>query len=158
MAQTAPAPTATLGWLGFATGAAALIATLVIVWAGPFAPQPPTGTGVGALAADIAKAAARSVAGRPQPEPAAVARTIDDFLAIGVACLAGLAIVLGVAALVRREPGRAALSGVALGGLAVGVQLFTATIMLIVGAVVLAAIIYALRDVFGDIFGGLFGG
>lgn len=72
--------------------------------------------------------------------------------------LAGIAIVLGVAALVRHEQKRAAVSGIALGGLAIGVQLFTYTVMMIVGALVISAIIYALRDAFGDIFGGLFGG
>ena len=72
--------------------------------------------------------------------------------------LAGIAIVLGVAALVRHERQRAAVSGIALGGLAIGIQLFTYTIMMIVGALVISAIIYALRDALGDIFGGLFGG
>lgn len=158
MANTAKAPDATLGWIGFAVGAAALILTLVIFWAGPFAPQQTAGVSLGELAADIAKSAARSVAGQPQPEPVARPRTIDDHLEIGVGVLAGLAIVLGVAALVRHERKRAALSGIALGGLAVAVQIFAWSIMMIVGALVIIGIMAALRDVFGDIFGGLFGG
>ncbi len=158
MNVTTSAPTATLGWLGFATGAAALILTLVIFWAGPFAPQQTAGVSLGELAADIAKSAARSVAGQPQPEPAAQPRNIDDYLEIGVGILAGLAIVIGVAAFIRHEQKRVAVSGIALGGLAVGIQLFTYTIMLIVGGLVIAALIYSLRDAFGDIFGGLFGG
>jgi hypothetical protein len=158
MAETAPAPGATLGWLGFAVGAAALILTLVIFWAGPFAPQQTAGVSLGELAADIAKSAARSVAGQPQPQPVAPPRTIDDHLEIGVGALAGLAIVIGVASLVRHESQRAALSGIALGGLAVGFQLFTWSIMMIVGALVIMGIMVALRDAFGDIFGGLFGG
>jgi len=158
MTSTAPAPAATLGWLGFATGAAALILTLVVFWAGPFAPQQAAGVSLGELAADIAKSAARSVAGQPQPGPVAQPRTIDDYLEIGVALLAGVAIILGVASFVRHERKRAALSGIALGGLAVGIQIFAWSIMLIVGALVIFGITAALRDTFGDIFGGLFGG
>lgn len=158
MTETAAAPPAVLGWTGFAVGAAALILTLVVFWAGPFAPQQAAGVTLGELAADIAKSAARSVAGQPQPAPVAPARDIDDYLAIGVGVLAGLAVVLGVAALIRRENARAAVSGIALGGLAVSVQLFTVTVMMIAGGLVIAALIYALRDAFGDIFGGLFGG
>lgn len=155
MVQVADDPGATLGWVGFATGAAALILTIVIFWSGPFAPQQSAGVGLGELAAEIAKSAARSVAGQPQPEPVAATRNIDDYLSIGVGLLAGLAIVLGVAAFIRHERRRVALSGVTLGGLAVGFQLFAWVVMLIVGAIVISTLIYSLRDTFGDIFGGL---
>ncbi|KEO56088.1 hypothetical protein [Thioclava pacifica] len=50
------------------------------------------------------------------------------------------------------------MSGIALGGIAIGSQLFTGTIMLIVGGLIATAIIYAPRDAFGEIFGGLFDG
>jgi len=154
--ETTPRPI--LGWFGFAVGAVALMLTLVVFWAGPFAPQQSTGVSVGELAAEIARSAARSVAGQPQPDPVVSPRDIDDYLRIAVGTLAGVAIVLGVAALVRHEHKRAAISGIALGGLAVGVQLFAFTIMMIAGALVISAVIYSLRDAFGDIFGGLFGG
>jgi len=157
MSETQSRPCSTLGWCGFATGAVALILTLILFWAGPFAPQPSAGVTIGELAADIAKSAARSVAGQQQPEPLMMPRTIDDYLKIGVGALAGIAIVLGVAALVQREQKRAAMSGIGLGMLAVGIQLFTYTIMLMAGGLVIMAVLYALRDVFGDIFGGLFG-
>lgn len=157
MTDASSTPRTILGWLGFAVGAAALILTLVVFWAGPFSPQQSTGVSVGELAAEIARSAARSVAGQPQPEPVAPPRDIDDYLKIAVGTLAGIAIVLGAAALVRHERKRAAVSGIALGGLAIGVQLFTYTVMLIVGALVISAITFALRDAFGDIFGGLFG-
>lgn len=158
MAEPVHARTGTIGWLGFAVGAAALVLTIVVFWAGPFAPQQSAGVSIGELAADIAKSAARSVAGQPQPDPVAQPRTIDDYLEIGVGTLAGLAIVLGVAALARNERRASAVSGIALGGLAISFQLFTYTILLIVGALLISSIIYALRDSFGDIFGGLFDG
>lgn len=158
MSETASPPRATLGWLGFATGAVALILTLVVFWAGPFAPQQAASVTLGELAADIAKSAARSVAGQPQPGPAPVPRDIDDHLQVAVGVMAGLAIVLGVASFVRHECRRAAASGIALGGLAIAVQFLAWTIMMIVGGLVIASVIYALRDAFGDMFGGLFGG
>ncbi|WP_300549107.1 hypothetical protein [Roseovarius sp.] len=158
MSDTSSNPQTVLGWLGFAIGGAALILTLVIFWAGPFAPQQSAGVSIGELTAEIAKSAARSVTGQPQPEPTVRPFDLDDYIEIAVGTLAGIAIVFGVAALVRHEQKRAAVSGIALGGLAIGVQLFAYTIMMIVGALVICAIIYALRDTFGDIFGGLFGG
>jgi|LNFM01.1.fsa_nt_gb hypothetical protein len=154
MSDTQTIPPAPLGWSGFATGAVALILTLVVFWAGPFGPQQAAGVSIGELAAEIAKSATRSVTGQAQPAPVALPRTIDDYLNIAVGTLAGIAIALGVAALIRHEHKRAAVSGIALGLLAVGVQLFTYTIMLLVGALVISAIVYALRDVFEGIFGG----
>ncbi|PCD77886.1 hypothetical protein CLN94_00775 [Pseudothioclava arenosa] len=132
--------------------------TIVVFWAGPFAPQQSAGVSLGELAADIAKSAARSVAGKPQPAPMAPARDIDDYLNIGVGVLAGIAIVIGVASIIRNEHKPAALSGIALGGLAVGFQLFAWTVMLVVGALLISSIIYALRDSLGDLFGGFFDG
>ncbi|MBV2358911.1 hypothetical protein KUH32_03920 [Thalassococcus sp. CAU 1522] len=158
MAEKTDGPPAVLGWLGFAFGAAALVLTIVMFWAGPFAPQQSAGVSLGELAADIARSAARSVAGQPQPEPETPLRDIDDVLQIGVGLLAALAVVAGMAGLVRRETGRAALAGMSLGALAVGFQLFTWTVMAIVGGLAVAAVVYALRDAFGDILGGLFDG
>jgi len=158
MAETTETPRAILGWLGFTTGAAALLLTMAIFWAGPFAPQQSAGVSLGELAADIVTSAARSVAGQPQPEPAAPQRNIDDYLQVGIGLLAGLSIIIGVASLIRTERRAAALSGIALGSLAVGFQIFTWTVMLIFGGIVLSMMIYALRDALGDVFGGLFDG
>ena len=151
MTETSEIPRSILGWSGFAMGAVALLLTLVVFWAGPFAPQQTTGVSLGELAADIAQSAARSVVGQPQPELVSPPRDIDDYLEILVGVAAGVAIVLGVAALVRHEHKRAAVSGIALGGLAIGVQLFAYTIMMIACVIVVSAVVYALKDVFGDI-------
>lgn len=151
MTDTSEIPRSILGWSGFAMGAVALLLTLVVFWAGPFAPQQTTGVSLGELAADIAQSAARSVVGEPQPEPVSPTRDLDDYLQILVGVVAGVAIVLGVAALVRHEHKRAAVSGIALRGLAIGVQLFAYTIMMIACVIVVSAVVYALKDVFGDI-------
>ena len=153
MSATTDTPRAVLGWSGFALGALALVFTLVVFWAGPFAPQQATGVSLGEIAADIAQSAARSVVGQPQPEPISPPRDIDDYLDIVLGTIAGVAVVLGVGAFVRHEHKRTALSGIALGGLAIGIQLFTYTIMMIAAVILVSAVIYALRDVFGDVFG-----
>lgn len=153
MSYSVSEPRPILGWTGFVTGACALLMTLVILWAGPFAPQRDTGVVLGELAAGIAQSAARAVAGAPQPEPVPVVRDIDDYLDIAVAVLAGLSVVLGIAALIRHEHRQAAVSGIALGGLAIGVQLFAFAVMLIAGAVVIAGLLYSMRDVLGGILG-----
>ena len=158
MSATLKSPRATLGWLGFDVGSAALILTMAIFWAGPFAPQQSAGVTLGELAAEMAKSAARSVAGQPQPEPIAPTRTIDDYLQMGVAVLAGLSIILGIAGLIRHEQHRAAVSGITLGVLAVGFQLFTWAVMMVAGAIIIMGLVYAMRDAFGDMFGGLFSG
>jgi hypothetical protein len=154
MTDIATPPRALLGWTGFGVGAVALLLTLFVFWAGPFAPQQVASVTVGEMAADIARSAARAVAGQPQPAPVVQPWTMDDYINIGLGLLAGIAIVLGVAAFIRQEHGRAAASGIALGALAIGVQFFAFAIMMIIGALVLAAIIYALRDVLGGILGG----
>lgn len=132
--------------------------TLIVFWAGPFAPLQTAGVTLGELAADIAKSAARSVSGQPQPEPVGQPRTIGNCIEVGVGALAGLAIAFGVASFVRHERKRAAISGIALGGLAVGVQLFTWSVGMIVGGFVIMGLVFALREVIGNIFDAPFSG
>ena len=141
------------GWSGFAAGAAALLLAIVVIWAGPFAPQQATGVSLGELAAEIARSAARSAAGLPPPAPEPVARDIDDLLRLLVGLLAALSVILGAVALIRREPREVASSGIALGLLALGIQLFAYAVMMIAGALVVAAVVYALRDTFGGLLG-----
>lgn len=143
-----------LGWTGFVAGAAALILGLVVFWAGPFAPQQSAGVTLGELAAEIARSATRAAAGQEQPAAVAPARNVDDYLKTAIAVLAGLAIVLGMASFIRREGKRAAMAGITLGGLAIGFQLFTWTVMIIAGGLAIASLIYSMRDVFGDLLGG----
>jgi formate-dependent nitrite reductase membrane component NrfD len=110
------------------------------------------------MAADMAQSAARAAMGQEAAPPAPIARTIDDYLKIGISLLAGLAVILGLVSFIRHEAKRAALSGIALGGMAIGFQLFTWGIMMLAGTLVIMALVYAMRDAFGDMFGGLLGG
>jgi len=146
------------GWAAFGSGAAALILVIAIFWAGPFAPQQPVGLSLGEMAAEIAKSAARAATGQEAPPPLPVSRDLDEYLNVATGILAGLAVIFGLLSVVRHEAKRAALSGIALGGFAIGFQLFAWTIMMIVGALMIASLVYAMRDVFNDTFSGLFGG
>lgn len=150
-------PKPLLGWLGFATGALALVAAVSLFWAGPFAPQQEAGVSLGELAADIVKSAARDVAGLEQPEPVAPERDIDDYLAIGTGALGALAVILGVGGMVRHERMRPAVGGAALGGVAIAFQFFAFYAMALLGVLLVMALIHSLKDALGDVFGGLFG-
>lgn len=59
MPDTPSTVPATFGWSGFATGAAALVLTLVLFWAGPFVPRQAASVRIGEMAAEIAQSAAR---------------------------------------------------------------------------------------------------
>ena len=121
------------GWAAFGSGTMALVMVIVIFWAGPFAPQQPVGVSLGDMAAEIAKSAARAATGQETPPPLPVSRTLDDYLNVATGILAGLAVVFGLVSFIQHEAKRAAVSGIVLGGLAIGVQLFAWTIMMIAG-------------------------
>lgn len=146
------------GWTAFLCGSVALVMVLVILWAGPFAPQQSAGVSLGELAAEIAKSAARAASGQEQPATLPVTRDVDHYLKIAVAVLSGLAVVTGLAAFVRRESKRAAAAGIVLGAAAIALYMFAWTVMAFAGALIIATLLYALRDMFGDTFDGLFGG
>lgn len=154
MSETHTAPRPVFGWTGFLIGAAALMGALFVFWAGPFAPQQAASVTLGELAADIGKSAMRSVAGLEQPAPAPVVRDIDDNARLAVSLLGGLAIILGLTGLIRREPLRPVVAAALLGGGAILFQTFTWIVMMVIGALIIMALLYSLSDVFGGIFSG----
>lgn len=154
---TTPAGTG-WGWLSFLLGAAALLAAVLVFWAGPFAPQQTVEVSLGEMAAEVARSAARDVMGMEQPAPEPVARDVDDWLQIGIGGLGALAVIMGVGAITAGGRGRSSAGGVVLGGMAIAFQFFTMYAMALLGVLLVMAVIYALKDVFGGMFGGLFGG
>ncbi len=138
------------GYFGFAFGALALLLVLVHFWAGPFAPQQRAGVTIGEIAGDIREAAVRKLKGEPQPKAVPAKWDADRIVKLVAAVLAGLAVVTGVAGLVRRETWRPAAAGIAFGVSAVTFQIFTWTILVLVGAVIL----YAIINNIGEILGG----
>ncbi len=147
-APVEPQPIA--GYFGFALGAAALMLVLVHFWSGPFAPQQRASVSIGEIAADIRTAAVRKLSGEQTPIPQPAAWDVDRVLRLITAILAGIAVIAGVAGLVRRETWRPAAAGITLGCGAVAFQLFTWTILLVVGALILCAIIFNVSNILGS--------
>ena len=96
--------------------------------------------------------------GQPPPAPVAEPWTIDKTLKLIAALLAGTGVVAGAASYVRKERLRAAVAGTVLGASAITFQLFTWSILMIAGAIIIYAIIHNIGDILGDNISGIFGG
>ena len=154
MSEIAVPKSATFGWIGFFTGAVALLTALIVFWAGPFAPQQTTGVSLGELAAEIGKSAMRSAAGLEQPKPVAPAKDIDDYLKVAVAVLGGIAIILATTGLIQHERARPAVAALALGGGAILFQFFTWMVLAVLGVILISALLQSFGDTFLSICGG----
>ncbi len=150
MSSTASATRPVASLISFAVGAAALLLVLVHFGAGPFAPQQRASVTVGEIAAEMRKAATRKLLGKPNPAPKAKPWTIDRVLNLVAAMLAGLAVIAGIAGLVRRENWRLAAGGIVLGAGAVAFQFFTWAVLMVLGGLILIAIIQNIGDIIGD--------
>lgn len=137
------------GWIGFCLGAAALMLVLVHFWIGPLAPQHSTGVTIGGIAAEMRQAATDAIKGKPRPEAVATPWDTDRVLRALAAGLAGLGVVAGLAALVRRENWRPAAAAIAMAGGAILFQVFTWIILVVAGVLILTAIIGSLDGFFG---------
>jgi len=144
---THPRPIA--GYLGFAVGAVALLLVLMHFWGGPFAPQQGASVSIGEFAAEIRQAATRTITGASQPAPESTPWDIDRGLKLVTALLAGIAVILGAAGIVRRENRRPAIAAIALGGVAVVFQFFVWMALLLVGALLIYAIISNIDGILG---------
>jgi len=144
---THPRPIA--GYLGFAVGAVALLLVLMHFWGGPFAPQQGASVSIGEFAAEIRQAATRTITGASQPAPEPTPWDIDRGLKLVTALLAGIAVILGAAGIVRRENRRPAIAAIALGGVAVVFQFFVWMALLLVGALLISAIISNIDGILG---------
>jgi hypothetical protein len=149
-ADLAPASRPIAGYVGLVLGAVALLMVLVHFWSGPFAPQQRTGVSIGEIAADIRASATRAITGAPQPAPQARPWTADRTLKTVTAVVAGLAVILGILGLVRRETWRPSAAAIVLAAGAITFQLFTWAILLIAGSLIIAAIIYNIGDILGQ--------
>ncbi|PWK62202.1 hypothetical protein [Roseicyclus mahoneyensis] len=148
-----PAQTPIWGWLAILTGAVALVLAMLVIFAGPFAPQPSTGTVIGQIAGDMIAAARGSLDGSAQPAPVPRGWDVDRVLATLTPILGVLALCLAVMAAIRREPWRLSSYGAALGGAAIVIQFVWWIALLICGVVLLVAIIENLGG-FAEGFGG----
>ena len=144
--KSAPCSCAAIG-----LGAVGLFVALLVVYAGPFAPQPDIGTTIGEIAGNIRASAWRAFLGLEQPDSTIVQRGWDiDRILMTVAPAAGvLGVIMAISAYVRREPRRLATYGMALSVCAIFVQVLLIVLMIVAGVVLLISIIENMDSIFG---------
>ena len=132
-------------------GGLGLFVALLVVYAGPFAPQQDVGTTMGEIAGDIRAAAWRSFLGLDQPDAKVTQRAWDiDRVLMTAAPAAGvLGVVMAIIAYIKREPARVATYGMALSACALFVQVFLIGLMIVAGITLLASIIRNMDSIFG---------
>lgn len=132
-------------------GASAMFLALLVVYAGPFAPQPDIGTSIGEIAGNMRAAAQRAVQGVPQPEATTIARNwdIDRVLMAATPALGVLGLVMAVVALIRHEPKRAAACGMAISVAAIFVQVVLIVALIVAGAILLVGIMQNMDSILG---------
>ncbi|WP_436398327.1 hypothetical protein [Roseobacter sp. S98] len=134
-----------------ALGGIGLFIALLVVFAGPFAPQQDIGTAIGEIAGNMRAAAWRSLFGLEQPEATIVQRAwdIDRILMVAAPAAGVLGIITAVIAYVRNEPRRIAGYGLAISVCAVFIQVFLAVVMIIAGVMLLIGIMQNMDSIFG---------
>lgn len=144
--RSAPFSMAAIGF-----GAIGLFVALLVVYAGPFAPQPDIGTTIGEIAGNMRAAAWRSFLGLEQPEATIVQRAWDiDRVLMAAAPAAGvMGVVMAITAYIRHEPKRAATCGIALSIAAIFVQVLLIAALIIAGVMLLIGIMQNMDSIFG---------
>ena len=134
-----------------ALGATGMFVALLVLYAGPFAPQPDIGTAIGEIAGNMRAAAQRAVQGLPQPEETVVAQAWDiDRILMASAPAAGvLGLVMSFIAFIRREPKRAAFMGLGISIAAIFVQVVLIVALIFAGAMILVGIMQNLDSILG---------
>lgn len=114
-----------LGYLGVMLGAVALISALVHFWAGPFSPQPTLETAVADKVLAIRESTMNALKGEEYRETITQKWDADKVIELSVALMGALAIILGIFAFIQKAPRRLAGGAAVLGAGAIGFQLFT---------------------------------
>ena len=114
-----------LGYIGVAVGAIALILALVHFWAGPFSPQPTLETVIADKVSSIRESTINALKGEEYRETITKKWNADSGIELSVAIMGGLAIILGLIAFIQKAPKRLAGGAAILGAGAIGFQMFT---------------------------------
>jgi len=138
-----------LGVAAMALAAIALMVAVIHMTAGPFNPPEPVEQTIAETAVKIKEAAKRAMTGEPAPAPVPEARGFDVDRAVKIAslALAGLAMLLGVGAIAKREERAPALIGFSLGGGVLLVAWLQWIALLICGVIIIAAILHNIGDI-----------
>jgi len=132
----------TIGWIGIAVGAVALLMAIVHFWMGPISPQPSVEKTVAEKAVAIKNATIAALKGEDVEEKAAP-RSIDpdEALRTATSVLGGLALILGVVSFANKEPLRIGGGAAFLGGAAIAFQFAVIALGAIVLAILIGAVI-----------------
>ena len=132
----------TIGFIGIAVGATALLVAMIHFWAGPFSPQPSLERTVAEKAVAIKNATIAALKGEEIEETTAPRRIdLDQVVRIATSVLGGLAVILGVLSFAKREPLRVGGGAIFLGGVAIAFQFAVIALGAIVLAILIAAVI-----------------
>jgi peptidoglycan/LPS O-acetylase OafA/YrhL len=132
----------TIGWIGIAVGAVALLMAIVHFWMGPISPQPSVEKTVAEKAVAIKNATIAALKGE-EVEEKANPRSIDpdEALRTATSVLGGLALILGVVSFANKEPLRIGGGAAFLGGAAIAFQFAVIALGAIVLAILIGAVI-----------------
>lgn len=130
-----------LGYTGLAFGAAALLLALVHFWAGPFSPQPTLETVIADKAAAIRDSAIKALKGEEYREVVVNPWHADRITQLTVAVMGALAIILGLIAYIQKAPRRLAGGAAILGAGAIGFQMFTIYVAVILIIVLISVVL-----------------
>ena len=132
----------TIGWIGIAVGAVALLMEIVHFWIGPISPQASVEKTVAEKAVAIKNATIAALKGE-EVEEKATPRSIgpDEALRTATSVLGGLALILGVVSFANKEPLRIGGGAAFLGGAAIAFQFAVIALGAIVLAILIGAVI-----------------
>lgn len=132
----------TIGFIGIAIGAVALLMAITHFWMGSISPQPSVEKTVAEKAVAIKNATIAALKGKKVEEEAAP-RSIDADQALRIATgfLGGLAMILGVVSFARKEPLRVGGGAAFLGGAAIAFQFAVIALGAILLAILVGAVI-----------------
>ena len=131
-----------LGLVAVLCGGLSLVVAVLHFFVGPIAPRQPVEESIAELAVDVRNAVVAELAGEDYEGASDGQRwDADRIVDLGTVVVGLVAILLAVASFIRREDLRMAGSAVALGGGAIAFQFVALAILMVVGAIIVAAII-----------------
>jgi hypothetical protein len=133
---------ATIGFIGIAIGAVALLVAIAHFWMGPISPQPSVEKTVAEKAVAIKNATIAALKGEKIEEnvpPNTI--DLDQGVRMATSILGGLAVILGVISFAKREPFRVGGGAAFLGGAAIAFQFAVIALGAIVLAILIGAVI-----------------
>lgn len=142
MSETAPNPHSQFwGISAVVLGGLALLVSMIVIFAGPFAPQHSVGTSIGKIIGEISLSAMNTVRGNDLPPPQTPPWNIDRVLMVTGPVLAVLGFIAAIVAAFRHDPWRLPAYGTLLGVAAITLQFLWWVALLIAGVVLLVSIL-----------------